>query len=442
MKIEQIVSESHLNEFAPGGNSASSYYAVTSNFVNEFAQQKQEQLQDLIDAGWTKQDLAQAGTLTGQAEDIAHFEQVRDSFLKGLKPGFDAYLRGDTQMKDQLGEYWLDNDLPLNQDWEKVYGEPWGDNELDENQLNEYLVRAGMPVKDVLALNLFQDFDPVEGAAAQFAEFAEEPMWKQVVRKYAPIANMLKKKLLATKRPLTDAEAEAVEQTWYDGSDAYDDMEIEYLVDIYNQQIDTLEALLAGNLTDEEFGEGVAEGLEHGNYNVGLGDIGKPVTVDGESGYVLLSIGYSSGNGKLTAHILQPDTGAKGTYDLETIGKGQQGVAEGNKFFKPGPATTGKFPEPRERQPGQAWSKSETLGKDGKIYHWQDPRAKQGVAEAEQQKGADYRDPPEADYGDDYQAMVKRMKQLAGAGPLKTVYDPTKRVYKNVPTATQPGAKK
>jgi hypothetical protein len=45
---------------------------------------------------------------------------------------------------------------------------------------------------------------------------------------------------------------------------------------------------------------------------------------------------------------------------------------------------------------------------------------------------------PEADYGDDYQAMVKRMKQLAGAGPLKTVYDPAKRVYRNIPTATQP----
>ena len=74
--------------------------------------------------------------------------------------------------------------------------------------------------------------------------------------------------------------------------------------------------------------QGVAEGLSKGNYNVGLEDIGKPVTVDGESGYVLLSIGYSSGNGKLTAHILQPDSGSKGTYDLETIGKGQQGVAE------------------------------------------------------------------------------------------------------------------
>jgi hypothetical protein len=61
-----------------------------------------------------------------------------------------------------------------------------------------------------------------------------------------------------------------------------------------------------------------------------------------------------------------------------------------------------------------------------------------GVGEGEQQKGADYRDPPEADYGDDYQDMVARMKKLAGLGPLKTVYDPAKRVYRNMPTAVQP----
>jgi hypothetical protein len=54
---------------------------------------------------------------------------------------------------------------------------------------------------------------------------------------------------------------------------------------------------------------------------------------------------------------------------------------------------------------------------------------KQGVAENKEK---------EADYGDDYQAMVARVKQLAGMGPLKTVYDPEKRVYKNVPTAVQP----
>lgn len=47
-------------------------------------------------------------------------------------------------------------------------------------------------------------------------------------------------------------------------------------------------------------------------------------------------------------------------------------------------------------------------------------------------------EPPEADYGADYQDMVKRVKQLAGLGPLKTVYDPKKRVYKNMPTAVQP----
>ena len=58
--------------------------------------------------------------------------------------------------------------------------------------------------------------------------------------------------------------------------------------------------------------------------------------------------------------------------------------------------------------------------------------------EGEQQKGADYRDPPEADYGDDYQDMVARVKKLAGLGPLKTVYDPAKRQYRNMPTAVQP----
>ena len=61
-----------------------------------------------------------------------------------------------------------------------------------------------------------------------------------------------------------------------------------------------------------------------------------------------------------------------------------------------------------------------------------------GVAEGEQQKGADYRDPKEVDYDDEYDAMVARVKKLAGLGPLKTVYDPNKRQYRNMPTAVQP----
>jgi hypothetical protein len=39
---------------------------------------------------------------------------------------------------------------------------------------------------------------------------------------------------------------------------------------------------------------------------------------------------------------------------------------------------------------------------------------------------------------DRFDAAMARLKQLAGAGPLKTVYDPAKRVYRNVPTAVQP----
>jgi len=58
--------------------------------------------------------------------------------------------------------------------------------------------------------------------------------------------------------------------------------------------------------------------------------------------------------------------------------------------------------------------------------------------EGEQQPGADYRDPKEVDYDDEYDAMVARVKKLAGVGPMRTVYDPNKRVYRNMPTAVQP----
>ena len=60
------------------------------------------------------------------------------------------------------------------------------------------------------------------------------------------------------------------------------------------------------------------------------------------------------------------------------------------------------------------------------------------ATEGEQQPGADYRDPKEVDYDDEYDAMVARVKKLAGLGPMKTVYDPARRQYRNMPTAQQP----
>jgi hypothetical protein len=59
--------------------------------------------------------------------------------------------------------------------------------------------------------------------------------------------------------------------------------------------------------------------------------------------------------------------------------------------------------------------------------------------ESGQEPGADYRDPPETDYdATGHDASVARLKHLAGVGPMKTVYDPNKRVYRNMPTAVQP----
>lgn len=54
-----------------------------------------------------------------------------------------------------------------------------------------------------------------------------------------------------------------------------------------------------------------------------------------------------------------------------------------------------------------------------------------GVNENDEEPEVDYEDPK-------WDAMVDRVKKLAGLGPLKTVYDPEKRVYRNIPTAEQP----
>jgi len=58
----------------------------------------------------------------------------------------------------------------------------------------------------------------------------------------------------------------------------------------------------------------------------------------------------------------------------------------------------------------------------------------EGVAEA---RGKD-QDQFGGMHQDDFQEKLMRLKKLAQAGPMKTVYDPNKRVYKNMPTAVQP----
>jgi hypothetical protein len=57
----------------------------------------------------------------------------------------------------------------------------------------------------------------------------------------------------------------------------------------------------------------------------------------------------------------------------------------------------------------------------------------QGVAEGNQEEKIGGRHD-----ADDFDSMVARLKKLAGAGPMKTVWDPDRRVYRNMPTAVQP----
>jgi hypothetical protein len=68
------------------------------------------------------------------------------------------------------------------------------------------------------------------------------------------------------------------------------------------------------------------------------------------------------------------------------------------------------------------------------------------IPRAEQGKVHSIAQPDEMDEGekvgnmdaDQFDAAMARLKKLAGSGPMRTVYDPAKRVYRNVPTAQQP----
>jgi hypothetical protein len=65
------------------------------------------------------------------------------------------------------------------------------------------------------------------------------------------------------------------------------------------------------------------------------------------------------------------------------------------------------------------------------------PGESQGVAEGNKEEKIGGRHD-----ADDFDDMVLRLKKLAGSGPMKTVYDPTTRRYKNVPVTPQSGDKK
>jgi hypothetical protein len=144
---------------------------------------------------------------------------------------------------------------------------------------------------------------------------------------------------------------------------------------------------------------------------------------------------------------------------------GNQGVAEGLV----GDVVVHNYTKiPIDLEPGQAqiagWGPNDeplyrVKGQDGKeVKTWSKRRMltiakEQGVAEGDiSQLEKDVADAPVAPIAnmegsnqkignmdaDAFDAAMARLKKLAGAGPMKTVWDPARRQYRNMPTAVQP----
>ena len=119
----------------------------------------------------------------------------------------------------------------------------------EESQLNEYIVRSGDDVMSVLALNLFADLLGKGNLSDYDEEFANSPEWQAVVANWAPKAEYLQQQLAKYQnvgRKLRDAEADAIDATAYDGSDAYENADIaaSYLPKVYAKQAAAIVRLL------------------------------------------------------------------------------------------------------------------------------------------------------------------------------------------------------
>ena len=185
----------------------------------------------------------------------------------------------------------------------------------------------------------------------------------------------------------------------------------------------------------------VKEGVMYGAENLNVGDdviISGDVELNGATG-VIDSFGQDKrfvvvdlyNHGKHSFH--SSDVSANDYDNDEHDDDMSEGALDDSNFGKSAASMT---PSPQAAQ--QAKDIVQKQADANVISQAQMAGAAPVTREGEQQKGADYRDPEEVDYDDEYDAMVARVKKLAGLGPLKTVYDPAKRVYKNVPTADQP----
>ena len=188
--------------------------------------------------------------------------------------------------------------------------------------------------------------------------------------------------------------------------------------------------------------QGVAEGVMYGAENLNVGDdviISGDVELNGATGvidsfgqdkrFVVVDL-YNHGRHSFHSSDVSANDYDSDEHDDDVLD--EKSVSQAQFRTMAGAAHNPEF----ARKVGISQDVAKEFNQADKKSNYKKLPAR--ATEGEQQKGADYRDPKEVDYDDEYDAMVARVKKLAGLGPMKTVYDPTKRQYRNMPTAVQP----
>jgi len=122
----------------------------------------------------------------------------------------------------------------------------------NESQLNEYFIEPGGDVTEMLNLNLFDALLGETALVNHYPEFKQSQEWMAVVKEWKPVALQLANEIRANKgTQLSDEQCDALDDTVYDGSDAYDDPRdaASYFPGTFQEQADLISEIL-GNLSE------------------------------------------------------------------------------------------------------------------------------------------------------------------------------------------------
>lgn len=110
-------------------------------------------------------------------------------------------------------------------------------NLVESMMLNEFLLEVGDGPNGMFELNVFTDTigeDPIVDELPQ-----------RMARKYTKLANAMAKRIESLPNmPLLPTMVRELEDTWYDGSDAYDDDLYDALEEIYDEQLKVCEKVI------------------------------------------------------------------------------------------------------------------------------------------------------------------------------------------------------